>query len=176
MEDELANYSQSERVEHAIGELTKQKLEPGVVIETKIFEDLLGIKSTARSFSFLISDIREALCHRGMWLTGQGFNGEAFAIADYQDNFWVAKLAVARAERDLALKLVLLSNTPTQSFSDLQVRRHENIKREISMKLIALQRVAQMDRLLKKKPKKQTEQTDEPPENENGSNLPSLND
>lgn len=149
--------SSATRVERALAALINEPVQPGSIIKAEVFENLLGIKRTESAFSWLISSIRRALYAHGMYLSGEGYNGDAYAIGDPRENFWVAKLAIARAERDLDGKLTLLINTRTEGFSDLQIKRHENMRRELSLKLAAIQRASEIDQLLKSRKTKKLE-------------------
>ena len=150
---------ENNKIERAVSKLIVRPLEPGTQIKAEIFEDLLGISRHSQAFSFLISDIRHALYHHGLYLSGEGFSESgAFTISQLEDHYWLMRLALARADRDIEGKLILLINTPTEKFSDLNRKRHDNMIREASMKLDALRHAAEVNEMLKqrKKPKEVT--------------------
>jgi len=157
MNEETNQQSNGDKVEKALMVLINKPVEPGTLIKAELFEELLGIKRTTSAFSWLISDIRRALYSHGWYLSGEGYNGEAYEILNPRDNYWVAKLACLRAERDLEGKLLLLTNTRTEGFSALEKKRHENMVREISLKSAALQRASEIDELLKRRKSKTIE-------------------
>jgi len=138
-------------VERALVELIKQPIQPGTLIQAEFFENVLGLKRGSITFSMLISEIRNLLLYHGFYLSGTGHHGDAFEILDYSENQWIAKLKLAKGQRELERAYILLKHTPTDNLTSLQKKRHENTLREVSMKLAALQRIKDIDRLLKNK-------------------------
>jgi hypothetical protein len=144
--------NRNNKVERAVAKLIGGPLEPGTLIKAEVFEEVLGLSRNSQAFSWLISDIRQALYTRGIYLDGEGFSQTgAFEVADPRDHYWYAKLAVARAERNLEGKLTLLLNTRLDGLSQLEKRRHENILRELATKLAAMRRFQEMEKLLNRK-------------------------
>jgi hypothetical protein len=144
--------NRNNKVERAVAKLIGGPLEPGTLIKAEVFEEVLGLSRNSQAFSWLISDIRQALYTRGIYLDGEGFSQTgAFEVADPRDHYWYAKLAVAKAERNLEGKLTLLRNTRLDGLSQLEIRRHENIMRELATKLAAMRRIQEMEKLLKRK-------------------------
>ena len=146
------------KIEKAVSKLIGTPLEPGTLVKAEIFEELLGISRNSQVFSFLISDIRRALYNHGIYLSGEGFTETgAYEIANPRDNYWYARLAIERAERDIEGKLILLMNTRLETFSNLEKRRHENMIREISMKLNAIRHAEEIEKMFKKRKPKDLE-------------------
>jgi hypothetical protein len=144
--------NRNNKIERAVAKLVGGPLEPGTLIKAEVFEEVLGLSRNSQAFSWLISDIRQALYRRGIYLDGEGFSQTgAFEVADPRDHYWYAKLAVARAERNLEGKLTLLLNTRLDGLSQLEKRRHENILRELATKLAAMRRFQEMEKLLNRK-------------------------
>jgi hypothetical protein len=131
------------KIKEAVTKLVGQKLEPGTLIKAEVFEEMLGISRNTQAFSWLISHIRRGLYQHGIYLSGEGFTQTgAFEIYHPRDNYWVTKLSLQRAEHDLEGKQTLMLNTDSKTFSDLEKRRHENMLREVSLKLAAMQRAS----------------------------------
>jgi hypothetical protein len=131
------------QIKEAVTKLVGQKLEPGTLIKAEVFEEMLGISRSTQAFSWLISYIRRGLYEHGIYLSGEGFTKTgAFEIYHPRDNYWITKLSLQRAEHDLEGKQTLMINTKLDGFSELEKRRHENMLREVSMKLAAMQRAS----------------------------------
>lgn len=146
--------NRNSKIELAVSKLIGTKLEPGTLIKAELFEEMLGLSRNSQAFSWLISDIRQALYGRGIYLDGEGFSQTgAFEVADPRDHYWYAKLALAKAERNLEGKLTLLLNTRLDGLSELEKRRHENMLRELSTKLAVMRRFQEMEKLLERKSK-----------------------
>jgi hypothetical protein len=146
--------NRNHKIERAVAKLIGGPLSPGTLIPASVFEEVLGLGRDSQAFSWLISDIRQALYTRGIYLDGEGFSQTgAFEVADPRDHYWYAKLAVAKAERNLEGKLTLLFNTPLTGLSELEKRRHENMVRELSTKLAAMRRFQEVEKLLNRKSK-----------------------
>lgn len=143
-------------------DLVGKPIEAGMLIPVKSFEELLGFDRTDQAFGWLISGIRHKLYEHGIYLSGEGLSQTGgYEILAPRDNAWIAKLAVARADRDLEGKQTLLLNTSLESLSNLEKARHENTLREISMKLNAMRRAEEVDEILKRKRKKEAPPADE---------------
>jgi hypothetical protein len=150
------------KVRHAVTKLIGKPLEPGTLVQAEVFEELLGIDRNSQAFSWLISHIRRALYPHGIYLSGEGFTETgAYQIFHPRDNYWVTRMSLERMERDLEGKLVLMMNTPMAGLSALETRRHENMLRELSMKLNAMRRAAEVETILARREKR-----------ENGKDLP----
>ncbi len=135
--------------------LLGQKVGYGSVIKMEAFEELLGIKRDDAAFGFLVSAVRHHLYSHGLYLSGEGVSETGcYEILAAQDNQWIGRLAVARAERDLEGKQTLLLNTKMDSMSDLQKRRHEVSLRELSLKIRAMRRAHEFDERFKRKGRK----------------------
>ena len=143
-----------EKSERALAQIMGQNLQPGSVIRGEVFEEALQLKRTDQAYGFLISKIRQELYRHGLYLSGEGFSETGcYEILMPADNYWVAKLALARADRDLEGKMTLLAHTNVTGLTELQKRRHENGLREISLKLSAMRRAREFEhRLLHKSP------------------------
>lgn len=144
--------SQKQNVEKALARLIQEnELKPGTLIKAEVFENLLGLSRNEQAYSFLISRIRHALYEHGIYLSGEGFSETgAYEIADPRDHYWIAKLAVAKAARDLEGKQTLLLNTPLEGLNDLEKRRHENGLRDLSQKLDAMRRAHEVSQMIVK--------------------------
>ena len=129
------------RVERAVSELAGGSLEPGTLIKIEVLEQVLGLSRDDQAFGWLVSGIRHKLYEIGLYLTGEGISETGgYEILHPRDNQWIGRLAIARAERDLEGKQTLLVNTKLDGLSDLEKRRHENVVRELSLKLTAMRR------------------------------------
>jgi hypothetical protein len=136
----------------AIEKILGGDLRPGRLIKAEIFEEVLALKRGEQAYGFLISKIRQELYNRGLYLSGEGLaSSGCYEILAPEDNYWIAKLALARADRDLEGKMTLLANTNLEQLNDLQRRRHEGALREISIKLAAMRRAREFERKLKDK-------------------------
>jgi hypothetical protein len=135
------NKQTSQKIEAATLTLVGEKIDYGSVIKVETFERLLNLKRDTKAFQLMVSDIRNALCSYGLYLSGEGVSEtESYEILSPQDNQWIGKLAIVRAERDLEKMQRLLRNTRRDGLSDSQIRRHEATLREISFKLDAMRR------------------------------------
>jgi hypothetical protein len=138
--------STSKQAEDAVVSLLGRNVTHGSVVKIKEFEDLLQIKRDNIAFGFLITEIRHALYAHGLYLSGDGSSETGcYEILDPEDNRWVAKLALARAERDLDGKQTLLLNTKTDTMNEKQRRRHEAVLQELSFKLAAMRRAKETE-------------------------------
>jgi hypothetical protein len=154
--------SQKKSLEIVVTKLLETELKPGGVIQAEVFENLFDLKRTDQAYQFLISRVRHALYEYGVYLSGEGLSETGcYEILDPRDHYWIAKLAVARAERDLAGKQVLLLNTKLDGFSDLQRRRHENCLRDLSHRLTAMQRAREVFGMLSSQQQKMLNGSDE---------------
>jgi len=142
-------------VEKAVAKLIGKRLEPGTEIKAEIFEELLGMRKESQGFSWMISEIRDALREYGIHLSGEGFvDTGAYVIFQPEDHYWLMREALKTADRRIDRMLVLLLNTNIDGFSALNRKRHENIIREASMKLEAMRRFQEVEKMLaRKKPK-----------------------
>ena len=139
--------SQKTKVQTALETLTEQTLEPGLFIPVKRFEEILGIESTSQEFGWLITAIRRKLHEQGLHLSGEGLSQlGGYTILDPQENFWIAKLSMERASRNLEDAQILLINTNMDGFSTLQRARHEATLQTVSLRLNALRKVAAHNR------------------------------
>jgi hypothetical protein len=155
------NLDRATVTERAITKLIESKLEPGTLIKAEVFEQLLGISRNSQAFSWLISDIRHALWPHGFHLSGSGFaETGAFEITHPRDNYWLLKLAIARADRDIEGKIVLCSNTRMDMLSELEKRRHENMLRQAQLKLSAMRRLNETSKMFRKKNKQQIDDSE----------------
>jgi hypothetical protein len=128
------------RVETALSLLVQDKpLVGGEFISIERLEEVFEFKRDSQEFNWLIYEIRKALHERGLHLSGDGASVTGgYSILHPTENHWVAKLAMARAERDLVDKEVLLTNTDLSGFDAMQKMRHENTLRLLSLRLNAL--------------------------------------
>ena len=125
-------------------------------IPIKAFEDWFGLSRDTQAFSRLISDIRQELYQFGIYLSGEGATESGnYFIESPCNHSWITKLSLARAERDLEGKQVLMLNTKVEGMSELEKRRHENVLREVSMKLNALRHAQEVEAVLRKRRSKQ---------------------
>jgi hypothetical protein len=128
--------NEAKKSDQVVAIVLGQKLGYGSVIKAELFEEALGIGRTDPAYQFMISRIRRGLYKYGFYLDGEGFaQTGCYQILEPQENQWVVKLAIARAERDFEGKKTLLINTDTTKLGDLQRRRHEGTLREVSIKL-----------------------------------------
>jgi hypothetical protein len=139
----------SAKSEEAVVALLGQKIGYGSIVKVDALEELLGVKRDETAFGFLISALRHHLYSHGYYLSGEGVSETGcFEVLAPAENQWVAKVALARTERDLTGKQTLLINTKTADMSDVQRRRHEITLRELSLKLQAMRRAQEsVDRL-----------------------------
>jgi hypothetical protein len=134
--------SQKSIVETALEAINPSGLVPGTVIPVGRFEEVFGVSRATQEFGFLITGIRRALYPYGLYLSGEGMAlTGGYTILHPRDNFWIAKLAMARAERDLSDKQVLLLNTKLDGLSTIEKARHEATLHTMSLRLSALRRV-----------------------------------
>lgn len=156
------------RVETAIGLLTQDKpLIPGAFITIERFEEVFEFQRDSQEFNWLIYEIRKILHREGLHLSGEGRSiTGGYSIIDPRENHYIAKLAMARAERDLADKEVLLVNTDTSTFGALEKVRHENTLRMLSLRLSALRQVQSHNKKLAQKRKVIIEEQEEQEEQE----------
>lgn len=130
------------RIEAALELLNQGELKYGSFIPAEHFEEVFGFKRDSQEFNWLVYNIRQALYEKGMYLSGEEFSQTGgYSILPPEENRWVAKLAMERAERDLAGKEILLVNTPTDGFTELQKARHESTLRILSLRLAAIRNV-----------------------------------
>jgi hypothetical protein len=142
-------------VEDALSTITGMPLEPGALIQVQMLEEVFGLERHTQAFGWLISEIRRALYQRGIYLSGEGLEQtRAYQILHPRDHQWIAKLALARCERDLEGKQVLLVNTQLDGLSQLEKTRHENTLRELSLRLSAMRRAEEFSDMLAKKKSK----------------------
>lgn len=133
----------SKRIENILAQMTEDgHLKHGSFIPVEKFEELFDFKRDRQEFSWLISNIRTALYTRGLYLSGEGLEQTGgYSILPAQENFYQAKLRMARAERDLSGMETLLVNTDISNFSALQLARHEGTMRTVSLRLAALRKI-----------------------------------
>jgi hypothetical protein len=94
----------------------------------------------------LVSGLRHALYKIGIYLSGEGAErNQAYEILHPRDHQWVAKVAMAKAERSFDAMETLLSNTNLSSLSKLEKERHAATLREVAMKNKILRRAIQTD-------------------------------
>lgn len=127
-------------------------LDYGSQIPVSLLEKMLGFKRNEQEFAWLVSMVRRALYEKGRYLSGEGVTASGFyQILPASENFYIGKLAMARAERDLEGKQVLLLNTPLDGLTQVQRQRHENTLRVISLRLSALRKVKEHNKQLAQK-------------------------
>ena len=154
--------SQKKSLEIVLTKLLETELKPGGTVQAEVFENLFALKRTDQAYQFMISRVRQALYEYGVYLSGEGFSETGcYEILDPRDHYWIAKLALARAERDLAGKQILLINTKLDGFTDLQRRRHENCLRDLSHRLTAMQRAREIFGMLTSQQQKMLNGRDE---------------
>jgi hypothetical protein len=145
MSDE-ALAKREERIKFALESLLKQPLEPGTLIEVSKLEELFCASADTQNFSWMIWGLRQGLYKLGIYLSGEGVErNHAYEIWHPRDNQWVAKVAMAKAERSFEAMETLLSNTNLSSLSKLEKERHAATLREVAMKNKILRRAAQTD-------------------------------
>jgi hypothetical protein len=146
---ELTTLKKGERVQLALESLIKDKLEPGTLLPFSKLEELLGVSRDTKAFSFLISELRHCLYSAGKYLSGEGSEEkQAYEILDGRDHQWIAKLAMAKAERSLNGMQTLLVNTDTGSMSKLEKERHAATLREVAMKNKIIQRSSEVEQIV----------------------------
>jgi hypothetical protein len=139
--------SQKTRVERALENLAQSPLVPGMVIPVERFEEVLGLDQSHPEFNWLISAVRRALFEQGIYISGEGLSETGgYSVINPREHYWVAKLAMARAERDLEGKQILMINTKLEGFSPLELARHESTLNTLSLRLEALRKVAEHNR------------------------------
>jgi hypothetical protein len=139
------------KIESSIAKLIEVPIESETSILIERFETLLGFKHDTQEFNWLISAIRRGLYQYGLYLSGEGSSQSgSYQIYHSRDNQWVAKLRMARHERDLEGMQTLLVNTDLNKLSDLEKSRHENTLREVSLKLSLMRRSSDIEKMLKK--------------------------
>lgn len=151
------------RVETALGLLTEAgTLAYGTLIPIERFEEVFSCQRDSQEFNWLISGIRRALYTEGKYISGEGISETGgYEIVPAHENFYIAKLAMARAERDLAGKQTLLVNTKLDGMTPLQVARHENVLRLLSLRLEAVRKVQEHNARTERRRKEVIEETSE---------------
>jgi len=135
-----------DRIQFALESIFKQSLEPGTLIEVSKLEELFYANRNTQNFGWLVSGLRHALYKVGIYLSGDGVErNQAYEILDPRDNQWVAKLAMAKAERSFEAMETLLRNTDLSTLSKLEKERHAATLREVAMKNKILRRAMQTD-------------------------------
>lgn len=155
--------SQKTRAQTALDLLNQGELiKGGTFIPVERFEEVFEFKRDSQEFNWLISSLRKALYEHGLYLSGEGVSQSGgYEILPPSENFWVAKLAMARAERDLTGKELLLANTDLSTFSELQKARHESTLRVLSLRLSALRSVRKHNEKTARKRKEIVDSTEE---------------
>jgi hypothetical protein len=138
--------SREERIRIAFESVLKQPLEPGTLIQVTNLEELFLVKRDTQHFNWLVSGLRHALYKIGIYLSGEGAErNQAYEILHPRDHQWVAKVAMAKAERSFDAMETLLSNTNLSSLSKLERERHAATLREVAMKNKILRRAIQTE-------------------------------
>jgi hypothetical protein len=138
--------SREERIRIAFESVLKQPLEPGTLIQVSNLEEMFLAKRDTQHFNWLVSGLRHALYNVGIYLSGEGAErNQAYEILHPRDHQWVAKVAMAKAERSFDAMETLLSNTKLSSLSKLERERHAATLREVAMKNKILRRAIQTD-------------------------------
>jgi hypothetical protein len=150
------------RVETSLSLLLQDKpLAGGEVIPVERFEEIFEFKRDTQEFGWLIHEVRKALHEKGLHLSGEGVSTTGcYSILHPSENHWVAKLSMARAERDLRDKETLLVNTDQNGFDAMQKMRHENTLRLVSLRLSALRATQTHNEKVSRKRKALIEQTE----------------
>ncbi len=127
--------SRADRVQNALEDLLKAKLEPGSLIEVSRLESLLGVQRDAPAFGYMVSEIRRCLFGKGKYLSGEGVTEKgAYEILHERDNHWIARLAMARTDRVYEGIHTLMTQTDRTKLSKLEQDRHDNALREITLR------------------------------------------
>jgi hypothetical protein len=135
-----------DRIKLAFESILKQTLEPGTLIEVSKLEEFFLATRNTQNFNWLVSGLRHALYNVGIYLSGEGAErNQAYEILHPRDHQWVAKVAMAKAERSFDAMETLLSNTNLSSLSKLEKERHAATLREVAMKNKILRRAIQTD-------------------------------
>jgi hypothetical protein len=133
-----------DRIKIAFESVLKQPVEPGTLIEVSKLEELFCAKRDTQNFNWLVSGLRHYLYKFGIYLSGEGVErNQAYEILHPRDHQWVAKVAMAKAERSFDAMEALLSNTNLSSLSKLEKERHAATLREVAMKNKILRRAIQ---------------------------------
>ena len=97
----------------------------------ELITEISGYKPVTKEFGFFVSDVREILVERGMWLSGEGQNSAGFFIIRPSENAVLASRYAGAAHRRLLLMQRLLECTPQDAMSEAEKRRHAKELREL---------------------------------------------
>jgi hypothetical protein len=109
-----------------------------------------GYQPGTQEFNFFVSNVRQLLVQRGMWLSGEGQEEKGFFVVRPSENAVVASRMKNKAERVLFNMRQLLENTPLEQLSDPEKRRHEKELREIRYTTRVLRRKSEVIAVIKK--------------------------
>jgi hypothetical protein len=106
-----------------VTQLFSDGLIPGSIIRADTIEEVTGLHKGTVEFNFWVKAIRDVLIKRGIWLSGEGYNGEAYEILHPRENHWVVKLAAAKAIRSGKRMQTLLENTDQSQLTELEKQK-----------------------------------------------------
>ncbi len=118
----------------------------GSTYKTEFFEEHLMTKRDALQFSFMISDIRKELENFGMYLSGRGQKGNSYIILPSSSNSDVMDSYQKEASQALRRGVILGTNTPLDTLTPSERKKHESKLEKMAMKSCLMNRSTQIYR------------------------------
>jgi hypothetical protein len=125
---------------HVLELMRQEPIIPGRQFSAEFFEENLRMKREDMSFALSISNIRQELLADGVYLDGRGGRGDKWFIRPYAENHAVMKSYTHQALMALKKGVILGTNTPLDSLTDDERKRHESVLCKMATRLALMQR------------------------------------
>lgn len=122
----------------------------GAFFSKESMEAALGCKSDSMEFAFEVSKVRKALRRKGLNFTSRGNSGEGYSIGMPDTNAAEMKRMQKAAFRAMREGVILGTNTPLDTLSADDRRRHESVLEKMAIRLSLINRRNPVDASLKK--------------------------
>lgn len=122
----------------------------GKTYPTEYFEEQLRCNRDSLQFGIAISEIRHDLETSGFFLCGRGQKGKQLVVVPAASNSDVMASYARLATRALRRGVILGTNTPLTALSAEERRRHESMNEKLAMRLVFVQKTAQVLKAVQK--------------------------
>jgi hypothetical protein len=123
-------------------------VEYGKTYSAEYFEEKLRCKRDQMAFGISLSQVRRALETKGFYLSGRGLKGNSFIILEPKNNVNVLRSYSHSALDDLKRGVILGTNTRLDTLTAEERRRHESMLQKMAMRLVMINKTAQIAQVI----------------------------
>jgi hypothetical protein len=128
--------------------LEEQGVDYTTTIKADWLEKELDLGRNTPKFAFAIHHIRRHFEQQGMWLTCRDMHGEQYYFRPPEDNYAVMQMMQTKAARALKRGVILGTNTPLDTLSPENRKRHEKQLEQMATRAALMMRQSTVLKLL----------------------------